>query len=222
MSRNGLLALMAEEAIIQTAYKDTKGVWTIGIGHTAAAGGPIPHPGLRLSLHECINLFQLDVRKYEARVAKAIKVPLQQHQFDALTSFDYNTGAIDKGTVDDLLNKGEVEAALAKMQEYIGGGPGLKSRRRREADLFRNGVYNRQKIVTRETLRGKTKLVPQDRIAFPSDPVPPYTPPAPDQYTPIPKNPAAGPIAALVAALIAGLVALFSQFGIDIKEWLPW
>ena len=113
LSRKGALALMAEEAISLGAYQDSAKVWTIGIGHTAYAGEPKPKAGLRLSLDQCVALFLRDVAKYEARVAAAITVPLKQHEFDALVLFDYNTGAISSGSVDDKLNRGDVTAALA-------------------------------------------------------------------------------------------------------------
>ncbi|MGL4404468.1 MAG: glycoside hydrolase family protein, partial [Notoacmeibacter sp.] len=41
-SNKGLMELIAHEAIVLTPYRDVKDVWTIGIGHTAAAGGINP------------------------------------------------------------------------------------------------------------------------------------------------------------------------------------
>jgi hypothetical protein len=54
-----------------------------------------------------------DLAKFERRVAAAVKRALRQHEFDALVSFDFNTGAIASGTVDDKLARGDIEAALA-------------------------------------------------------------------------------------------------------------
>ena len=45
LSRRGVLALMAEEAVSLGAYRDGGGVWTIGVGHTAFAGAPKPVKG---------------------------------------------------------------------------------------------------------------------------------------------------------------------------------
>ena len=38
-SLKGILAILDEEAVVLSTYKDSKGVLTIGVGHTAAAGG---------------------------------------------------------------------------------------------------------------------------------------------------------------------------------------
>jgi len=40
--QDGLIALAGREGIRTLAYKDSVGVWTIGVGHAAAAG--LPHP----------------------------------------------------------------------------------------------------------------------------------------------------------------------------------
>lgn len=49
MSAIGIAVLIGREACKLTAYPDTKGIWTIGIGHTAAAGAPIPYRGLSIT-----------------------------------------------------------------------------------------------------------------------------------------------------------------------------
>ncbi len=82
-STNGLLALINHEGIVLSSYRDSAGVWTIGVGHTAAAGPPKPGPGLRITLEQAIRLFGEDIRRYEAGVERAVKVSLKQHEFDA-------------------------------------------------------------------------------------------------------------------------------------------
>ena len=42
MTDRGLLALVRHEGIVPGPYLDVAGVWTFGIGHTAAAGSPDP------------------------------------------------------------------------------------------------------------------------------------------------------------------------------------
>lgn len=105
MSDVGALALLAREGLTLCSYKDTQGVWTIGVGHTAAAGGLKPGPGVFLpSIEAAIALYLVDVAKYEAEVAKAIKVELTQAQFDAIVSWHYNTGAVRKASFIPKLN----------------------------------------------------------------------------------------------------------------------
>lgn len=38
LSKQGAMELIGHEAIVQTRYRDTKNIWTIGVGHTKAAG----------------------------------------------------------------------------------------------------------------------------------------------------------------------------------------
>ena len=144
-SLQGILAIIAEEAIVLSTYKDKKGVPTIGIGHTAAAGPPVPMPGAKITIERAISIFAADLGRFERHVAGAIKRPLKQHEFDALVSFDFNTGAIESGTVDDKLNAGGIAAAMATLQQYEKSGgqyvKGLDLRRDREEAMFTRGIY---------------------------------------------------------------------------------
>ena len=141
MSTEGLIALIGHEGIVLSRYKDSVGVFTIGVGHTKAAGGinPETFPGT-LSMQQAIDLLRDDIAKYEAAVSKAVTVPLKQHEFDALVSFHYNTGAIGKASFVKKLNAGDRAGALKgimdwrKPKEIIG-------RRTAERDLFKTGVY---------------------------------------------------------------------------------
>lgn len=92
MSSNGLKQLADREGVRTRAYRDTRGIWTIGVGHTSAAGPPNVYDGLVLSQDQVMDLFAKDVSQYETAVARAIKVDLSQNQFDALVSICYNIG----------------------------------------------------------------------------------------------------------------------------------
>lgn len=93
LSKKGAMELIGHEAIIKTRYLDSKGVWTIGVGHTKAAGPPDPetHSGA-MSIAEIFALFRKDVRRFVHDVNAALKVSVAQHEFDALVSFHFNTG----------------------------------------------------------------------------------------------------------------------------------
>ena len=60
-----------------------------------------------------LRLFRADLARYEAGVLRAVTVPLAPHEFDALVSFHYNTGAIARAALTRALNAGDRAAARA-------------------------------------------------------------------------------------------------------------
>lgn len=95
-SQRGLKALAVSEGIVDTAYLDnaTPPVWTIGIGHTTGAGAPNPKDwiGRKMTIKQVFEMFDRDIVKYEAIIDRNVKVPLKQHEYDALVHFVYNIG----------------------------------------------------------------------------------------------------------------------------------
>jgi lysozyme len=73
-------------------------------------------------------------------VLRAVKVPLAPHEFDALVSFHYNTGAIARATLTKLLNSGNRVAAADAFMGWKRP-PSITPRREAERDLFRHGRY---------------------------------------------------------------------------------
>ncbi len=92
MSAIGLAALVGREALKTKAYLDSVGIWTIGVGHTAAAGAPIPYKGLTITRDEALAVFARDLQSYEDAVRDGVTVPLAVHQFDALASICFKIG----------------------------------------------------------------------------------------------------------------------------------
>lgn len=150
-SLDGMLAILADEAIVLSSYKDGGGVLTIGVGHTANAGQPRPQPGLKLTLRQALQLFVQDLRKFELGVMKAFTTPLKQHEFDGFVSFHFNTGKAEKGSVDDKWDAGDKAAAIKTLKAYRKDNgkiiAGLKMRRAREADIIDHGIYPAVKNV---------------------------------------------------------------------------
>lgn len=186
-SLKGMLAILDEEALVLTTYKDSKGVLTIGVGHTAAAGGVAPRPGNRITIEQAISLFAVDLAKFERRVEKSVGRALAVHQNDALVSFDFNTGAIDGGSVDEKIKANDFDAAMDALQQYKKSGgvtlPGLVKRRARERAMFERAEYP---VVTHikvyDRMPGKMRLVPVsslDLSAFAGDPQVPADPAKP-------------------------------------------
>tara|TARA_R110000851_G_scaffold56228_8_gene131618 strand:- start:1572 stop:2213 length:642 start_codon:yes stop_codon:yes gene_type:complete len=148
VSDKGLLEICEHEGIVPTVYYDSVKVKTYGVGHTASAGVPDPArmpmtmpmgKALDEAVDKAIKLFGTDVEKYAARVRRAIKVPLKQHQFDALVSFDFNTGGIHKAKLTKQINAGDFSG-----DGFMGWlrPPEIKSRRKAEMRLFLTGDYD--------------------------------------------------------------------------------
>lgn len=92
LSPIGEAVLIAREGRRLKAYRDSVGVWTVGIGHTSAAGTPTVTAGLAITAAECDAIFERDLTTYVAAVRKGLTVPVGQHAFDALVSVCYNIG----------------------------------------------------------------------------------------------------------------------------------
>jgi len=147
MTDRGLLALARHEGIVPAPYLDVKCVWTFGVGHTAAAGAPDPArmprgmpTDLDAGIRESFRLFRSDLARYEAAVVRAVTVPFEPHEFDALVSFHYNTGAIARAALTRALNVGDRAAAGAAIMNWLRPAS-LRPRREAERDLLLHGRY---------------------------------------------------------------------------------
>lgn len=146
-SDRGVYAIALHEGIVPAPYLDSVNVWTIYIGHTASAGAPNPanmpkgNPAnLDAALTEAFTVFRRDLARFEKRVNDAVKVPLKQHEFDALVSFDFNTGGVHRAKLTEHLNKGDRRAATKGFLGWLRPSE-IKSRRESEMRLFRDGAY---------------------------------------------------------------------------------
>lgn len=119
------------------AYTCPAGVLTIGYGHTKNV-----QPGQVITEEEAEALLRADCADAEAAVARLVKVPLNQSQFDALVSFTFNVGAgnLERSTLLRRLNAGNYERAADEMLRWDRGGgrvlKGLTLRRDAERALF--------------------------------------------------------------------------------------
>ena len=92
VSPAGRAALMAREGCRLTAYRDSVGVPTIGVGHTGRAAPPPVAMGMTVTRAEADRIFAADLAPFEAAVAGAVPGRLTQNQFDALVSLAFNVG----------------------------------------------------------------------------------------------------------------------------------
>lgn len=118
ISANGIAVAHYFESCQLVAYPDPGSKdgkpWTIGWGHT----GPEVVKGLVWTQAQADAAFENDLLKFEARVARLVKVPLTQGQYDALVLFDYNTGALHSSTLLKLLNAGDYAGAQAQFKRW--------------------------------------------------------------------------------------------------------
>ena len=209
ISDAGLVEIASHEGIVLSPYKDSVGVWTFGIGHTAAAGPPDPAQlpkGVERPMIEALEVFRRDLVKYEREVDEAVMVPLAQHEFDALVSFHYNTGGIHRAKLTEYLNAGNRAAAAGAFMGWSKP-PEIIPRRQKEQRLFRDGVYSNDGYVTvypadsaGRVLWSKARRVKASDL---------FGAGSPAAETPPPVAPAPTGFARLIAAIVAFLSRLF-------------
>lgn len=151
------------------AYSCPAGVLTIGWGHTNTPGTAPFDASTVWSQSRCDEVLALDKRKFEARVLRAVHpVKLTQAQFDALVSFDFNTGGIFRSSIPARLKNGresDVPAVLKRWSRARGKVlPGLVRRREAEAALFEGRIADAMRIAG---------AVPVDMARRVDRPVPP-------------------------------------------------
>lgn len=152
VSEAGVKFVSTWEGFYPHLYDDPVGYATVGFGHLVAY-----KPVAKLSAKErkpwvkgltradALELLRKDLAEYSDAVRDYVRVPLNQNQHDALTSFAYNlgTGALAGSTLLKKINakapSGEIRGEFAK---WVKAGsppitlPGLVRRRAAEADLY--------------------------------------------------------------------------------------
>ncbi|WP_204141532.1 lysozyme [Halomicronema sp. CCY15110] len=129
------------------AYQDSVGIWTIGYGHTSAAGDPQVRAGMVISEQEAEDILKQDLELFEAGVRDRVNVALNSDQFSALVSFSFNVGlgAFGNSTLLRKLNAGDYPGAANEFTRWVKAGgttlPGLVRRRDAEKALFLSQNY---------------------------------------------------------------------------------
>jgi len=125
-----------EEGKRNKMYKDSKGLPTIGVGHLIR---PAEQHLLTATLsdEEVKDLLRSDLKWCSETVENAVKVPLNQNQFDALYSLCFNIGptAFRNSTVVRRLNAGDYQGAADAILMWNKPAV-LQKRRQREKELF--------------------------------------------------------------------------------------
>lgn len=142
LSNNGVAFIKLEEGEKLTAYADSVGVLTIGVGHTGAVSGKPITRGMTITQNQSTALLLSDIAWVESSIGKSVKVPLTQNQYDALCSFVFNVGksAFENSTLLKKLNASDYPGAADQLLQWKRAGniPDLLlPRRKRERELFK-------------------------------------------------------------------------------------
>lgn len=147
-SLDGMKLIAGFESYRDKAYRDVAGVPTIGFGTTVYPNGTKVKMGDTCTKEQALLWKKNDIAKFEKHINDIITVPLKQNQFDALVSLVYNIGptAFKTGSVDDLINAGNIKEALEVWAKYnkarnpktgeLEVVPGLQNRRNAEIAHF--------------------------------------------------------------------------------------
>lgn len=136
-SKTGLHLTERFEGCRLVAYQDSRGIWTIGYGHTAGV-----HAGMTCSPPQAEAWLLSDVAWAEREVNRLVHVPLTQSEFDSLVDFTFNCGAgnFEHSSLLRLLNEHDLARAAEEFEKWDRAGgvplPGLLRRRKAEAAEF--------------------------------------------------------------------------------------
>ena len=156
VGRAGKLLFQAWEGLELNEYIDSGGAPTIGVGHLMSRSermsGKIIIKGKAvvyrngLTTDQCWDLLDQDLDSAENTVNNAVKIGLNQNQFDALVSFVFNIGetAFRTSTLLKVLNAGNFDQVPTQLRRWIRDTgkvvKGLINRREKEITLWNNPI----------------------------------------------------------------------------------
>ena len=118
------------------AYQDTKGLWTIGVGHLIK---PDEQHLINTVLTDAQveELFKSDARWCDDAIRASVRVPINQNQYDALASLCYNIGAnaFKTSRLVKALNTGNYKLAGEYFMDWVRPSV-LTNRRKQEKAIF--------------------------------------------------------------------------------------
>lgn len=145
-SKQGRELIEAFEGLFLHSYYDSVHVLTIGYGHTNIGNIP-PHitPNMVITQEQADEALSTDLGRFEAAVSNIMHgTDLSQPEFDALVSFDFNTGDLASSSIPRLLRANNVEGACAVLMMYNHAGGkvlnGLTRRRKAEVQMMLGNV----------------------------------------------------------------------------------
>jgi len=161
MSQMGINALLKKyEGSRVKAYRCPANIWTIGYGHTSAAGAPEVVDGMIITQQQADDILRRDLVKFETAVSGMVSKQITQQQFDVLVDFAYNVGAgaLKTSTLLRKVNAADFDAVPVELMKWIKGGgkvlPGLVRRRQAEIEWWTAPSpllsHNRQQLAEQQ------------------------------------------------------------------------
>ncbi len=143
--------IVSHEAIVREAYLDSVGVWTWSVGITNSSGRTVfpRYKDNPQTVRRCLEVFEWVLRTtYVPAVADVFEgFGLTEQQFGAALSFHYNTGGIRRATWAKRWKAGDVAAARTTFMNWSRP-PAIIPRRRKERDLFFDGLWSSDGTAT--------------------------------------------------------------------------
>ncbi|MBX7526623.1 lysozyme [Qipengyuania sp. 1NDH10] len=142
-------ALIEEEGVRYTVYRDVAGYPTVGVGHLVRPADNL-RVGDRISDEQVLEFLEQDLATAERGVRTLVgDLPLHQHEFDALLDLVYNVGL---GNVSErksprlnaAIEARDYEAIASELDYTHAAGKvarGLEFRSERRAKIFMNASY---------------------------------------------------------------------------------
>ena len=125
------------------AYQCSGGVWTIGYGHTRHV-----QEGDKITNKEADAFLVKDIEMVEHHVDRLVNVHLLTNEWDAVVSWCFNLGCgnLRSSTMLRVINAGDIDKVSEQIVRWDKAGgkvvSGLTRRRKAEAELFDNAVYD--------------------------------------------------------------------------------
>ena len=166
LSQNGVNFIKSHEALRLKAYQDSKGVWTIGWGHTKGV-----KPGDVITREQAEQFIRDDFAWVERTLNTDLvtgrdKPLVTQNEFDALCSLVFNIGsdAYLESTVRRKIKQGDKMAAARAFKMWVYSEhkfiQGLANRRADEVRLFlQSGAADIAALLLGVMLSGSALLV---------------------------------------------------------------
>lgn len=134
------------------SYKDSAGIWTIGLGTTHYTNGISVKENDTCTIEEAKEYALFDTNKIESFVSSIITSKINQSQFDSLCDFSYNAGigSLKSSTLLKIINENPLNFEIIKNnfevwnKIHVDGklieSSGLLRRRKCEFYLYKNGI----------------------------------------------------------------------------------
>lgn len=151
-------ALIEEEGVRYTVYRDVAGYPTVGVGHLVTPEDNL-RVGQTISEERVSEFLERDITIAEQGVRTLVgDLPLYQREFDALIDLVYNVGlgnvsAEESPRLNEAIAAGDYQAIADELDYTHAGGKvakGLAYRSERRANIFTDAVYENPRDIDEE------------------------------------------------------------------------